>query len=439
MTRPRPLIACEHCASIYRRHELDPGEVASCGRCGTTLWRYSGLTLGGWLALALTAAIVFMIANAYPVAKMQVQGMEQQASLLDALTVTWQQQHWVVALMTGAAGFALPMTQLALLLWVLYPLSRGRLPPAFRFCMRLLGLLRPWCMVPVFMLGVLVAVVKLSGMASVQPGFGLGGFALLTILLTILGRLSPHALWRYAEDNGVVQAQVPQERPGEILTGCHVCGQVQSVALADPEARHHCHRCDATLHLRKPDHLSRTWALLISAAVFYIPANVLPVMSINSLLGDSAHTILGGVIELWQMGSWDLATIVFVASVLVPLTKLLSLAALALFIQFGNTSNLRQRTKLYTMVEFIGQWSMLDVFVVILLAALANFHGLMEISAAPGAAAFGTVVIMTMLAAMSFDPRRGWDMEAAGTGIADRAPPTDAEHASAGGDGRGVR
>jgi len=438
-TRPRPLIACEHCASIFRRHELEPGEVASCGRCGTTLWRYSGLTLGGWLALALTAAIVFMIANAYPVAKMQVQGMEQQASLLDALTVTWQQQHWVVALMTGAAGFALPMAQLALLLWVLYPLSRGRLPPAFRFCMRLLGLLRPWCMVPVFMLGVLVAVVKLSGMASVQPGFGLAGFALLTILLTILGRLSPHTLWRYAEDTGVVQAQVPQERQGEILTGCHVCGQVQAVPLADPEALHRCHRCDATLHLRKPDHLARTWALLISAAVFYIPANVLPVMSINSLLGDSAHTILGGVIELWQMGSWDLATIVFVASVLVPLTKLLSLAALALFIQFGNTSNLRQRTRLYTMVEFIGQWSMLDVFVVILLAALANFHGLMEISAAPGAAAFGTVVILTMLAAMSFDPRRGWDMEATGTQIADRAPPPAAEPVAADVDGRGVR
>ncbi|WP_233237502.1 paraquat-inducible protein A [Bordetella sp. LUAb4] len=439
MASPRPLIACEHCASIFRRHELAPGEVASCGRCGTTLWRYSGLTLGGWLALALTAAIVFMIANAYPVAKMQVQGMEQQASLLDALTVTWQQQHWVVALMTGAAGFALPMTQLALLLWVLYPLSRGRLPPAFRFCMRLLGLLRPWCMVPVFMLGVLVAVVKLSGMASVQPGFGLAGFALLTILLTMLGRLSPHTLWRYAEDTGVVHAHVPQERQGEILTGCHVCGQVQAVALADPEALHRCHRCDAPLHLRKPDHLARTWALLISAAVFYIPANVLPVMSIDSLLGDSAHTILGGVIELWQMGSWDLATIVFVASVLVPLTKLLSLAALALFIQFGNTSNLRQRTRLYTMVEFIGQWSMLDVFVVILLAALANFHGLMEISAAPGAAAFGTVVILTMLAAMSFDPRRGWDMEAAGTQIADRAPPSGVEQISAGVDGRGVR
>ncbi|ALM86712.1 paraquat-inducible protein A [Bordetella sp. N] len=443
MTRLRPLIACEHCASIFRRHDLAPGEVANCGRCGTTLWRYSGLTLGSWLALAITTAIVFMIANAYPVAKMQVQGMEQQASLLDALTVTWDQGHWVVALMTGAAGFALPMVQLLLLMWVLYPLSRGRLPPAFRLAMRLLGLLRPWCMVPVFMLGVLVAVVKLSGMASVQPGFGLAGFALLTILLTILGRLSPHALWRYAEDTGVVRAHVPEERQGEILTGCHVCGQVQSVPLDHPESAHHCQRCNAVLHLRKPDHLSRTWALLIAAAVFYIPANVLPVMSISSLLGDSAHTILGGVIELWQMGSWDLATIVFVASVMVPLTKLISLAVLALFIQFGSTTNLRQRTRLYTMVEFIGQWSMLDVFVVILLAALANFHGLMEISAAPGAAAFGSVVILTMLAAMSFDPRRGWDIEAAGTQIAARAPVSTVEHAppsvDTDMDGRGVR
>ncbi|MFC4276838.1 paraquat-inducible protein A [Achromobacter aloeverae] len=437
MAGPRPLVACENCASIYRRHELGPGEVATCGRCGTTLWRYSGLTLGAWLALAVTASIVFMIANAYPVAIMQVQGMEQRASLLDALTVTWQQTHWAVALMTGAAGFALPMTQLVLLMWVLYPLSRGRMPPAFRFCMRLLGLLRPWCMVPVFMLGVLVAVVKLSGMASVEPGFGLGGFAILTILLTMLGRLSPHTLWRYAEDIGVVQAYVPEERPDEILTGCHVCGQVQSVPMAAPEDIHHCHRCNAVLHLRKPDHLARTWALLIAAAFFYIPANVLPVMSITSLLGDSAHTILGGVIELWQMGSWDLATIVFVASIMVPLTKLLSLAALALFIQFGNTSNLRQRTRLYSMVEFIGQWSMLDVFVVILLAALANFHGLMEISAAPGAAAFGMVVILTMLAAMSFDPRRGWDMEAAGTQVATSAPASTAEHVPPGVGGGG--
>ena len=132
-------------------------------------------------------------------------------------------------------------------------------------------------------------------------------------------------------------------------------------------------------------------------------------MSVASVLGDSKHTIVGGVVELWSSGAWGIALIVFIASVVVPLTKLLALIILATSIQRRSTANLRQRTRLYEMVEFIGQWSMLDVFVVILLAALANFHGLMEISAGAGAAAFGMVVIFTMLSAMSLDIRRGWD------------------------------
>ncbi|QVQ27497.1 paraquat-inducible protein A [Achromobacter deleyi] len=413
MTADRqPLIECEHCASIYRRYQLQPDETANCARCGATLWRYSGLTLSNWLALAISALIVFGVANAYPVASMSVQGMVQQASLLDAISITWRQGHWVVAVMTGLAGFVLPLLQLAVLLWVLGPLSQGREPVGFRGAMRLLGALRPWCMVPVFLLGVLVAVVKLAGMAAVLPGIGLGAFGVLTIFLTILGRLSPHVLWRYAETVGVVPVHVPESGPDVVLTGCHVCGQVQALPReADPEAHHHCVRCEAQVHYRKPDHLARTWALLLAAVVFYIPANVLPVMQVSSVLGDSAHTILGGVVELWQMGSWDIALIVFIASVAVPLTKLLALILLLLTEQWRSTTNLRPRTRLYQMVEFIGQWSMLDVFVVILLAALADFQGLMEISAGAGAAAFGVVVILTMLAAMSFDLRRSWDLE----------------------------
>ncbi|MCY1195368.1 MAG: paraquat-inducible protein A [Achromobacter veterisilvae] len=412
MTADRqPLIECEHCASIYRRHRLEPGETANCARCGAILWRYSGLTLSNWLALAIAALIVFGVANAYPVASMSVQGMTQQASLLDAISITWRQRHEVVAVMTGLAGFALPLLQLTVLLWVLGPLSRGSEPVAFRAAMRLLGVLRPWCMIPVFLLGVLVAVVKLAGMAAVSPGIGLGAFGLLTILLTMLGRLSPHVIWRYAETMEVVPVHVPRAKPDEVLTGCHVCGQVQALPRDAEEAEHHCVRCDALVHYRKPDHLARTWALLLAAVVFYIPANVLPVMKVSSVLGDSAHTILGGVVELWEMGSWDIALIVFIASVAVPLTKLLALILLLLTEQWRSTTNLRPRTRLYQMVEFIGQWSMLDVFVVILLAALADFQGLMEISAGAGAAAFGVVVILTMLSAMSFDLRRSWDLE----------------------------
>lgn len=418
MASEHPLISCEDCGSVYRRQELSQGEQATCGRCGAVLWRYSGLQPSGWLALALAALIVFVIANAYPVAIMRVQGMVQAASLPDAVTVTWQQGHEVVAIMTGLAGVLLPLLQLVLLVWVLYPLSVGARPPAFAFVTRLLGMLQPWSMVPVFVLGVLVAVVKLAGMASVTPGIGMAGFAALTVLLTMLGRLTPKSLWHYAERAGVVDTHMPHAAADEALAGCHVCGQVQALPAADPEHAHPCVRCHNPVHLRKPDHLARTWALLIAAAILYIPANVLPVMNIDSLLGDSAHTILGGVIELWQTGSWDIALIVFVASVMVPLTKLLALGVLALQVQRGSGNSLVQRTRLYGMVEFIGQWSMLDVFVVILLAALAQFQGLMTISAGAGAGAFGMVVILTMLAAMSFDPRRGWDRAHHGRGMA---------------------
>jgi paraquat-inducible protein A len=140
----------------------------------------------------------------------------------------------------------------------------------------------------------------------------------------------------------------------------------------------------------------------------YLPANLLPIMQITSVGGTSGHTIVGGVIELYQLGSWDIALVVFVASVLVPVFKLIALSTLVALTQFGAASGLKSRTQLYRVVEFIGQWSMLDVFVVILLSALGQFGALLSIQPGSGAIAFGAVVILTMLAAISFDPRLAW-------------------------------
>ena len=402
------LIACAHCGIVHRRCALQAGETALCTRCGTVLWKHGRLDASGWLALTLAALVVFVIANAYPVVSMRVQGMSRAATLLDSVAMTWQQRYWVVAAMTGLAGFAMPLAQLLLQGWMLAFLAAGRRPPGFGLLGRLLRAVEPWCMVPVFLLGVLVAVVKLAGMASVSPQPGLWAFAALCVLLTLLGRVDAAMLWREAEACGAVPAPGPPAGgAGLAPTGCPACGLVQD-ARTDGTP-HACPRCAATVHYRKPDHLSRTWALLIAAAILYLPANLYPVMHIDSLFGGSGHTILGGVVELWQMGSWDIAVIVFVASVMVPLTKLISLAVLAVLAQRGDASLLRPRTRLYEIVEYIGQWSMLDVFVVILLAALAHFPGLSEISAGSGAGAFGMVVILTMLAAMSYDPRRSWD------------------------------
>ena len=408
----QPLIACEHCASVQRRCILRHGELAACERCGTVLWRHSRLTLNDWLALTVASFIVFCIANAFPVARIEVYGAERSATLLDAIAITWQQHHWSVAIMTGTAGFALPLLQLIALLWVLVPMARGRMPADMAQVCRLLGWLRPWSMVPVFLLGAIVSLVKLASSVQVHLSLGLPAFGLLTVLLTIVGRLSPQALWRHAESAGLAEAPEPRYLPDHVLVGCHACGLVQDMAEHGPDGQaRHCARCRAVLHNRKPQTLARTWALMLTAAILYIPANVLPVMHITSVAGDSSHTILGGVVELWHGGAWDIALIVFVASVVVPMTKLLALLLLVLRVQRGDAEGLRARTRLYEMVEFIGQWSMLDVFVVILLSALANFPGLMRISAAPGAAAFGLVVVLTMLAARSFDPRSAWDAE----------------------------
>jgi len=190
---------------------------------------------------------------------------------------------------------------------------------------------------------------------------------------------------------------------------CHACGHVQ--AHVRPRAGTHvrCERCDSPMHERNPDSIMRTWALLIAAALLYIPANLLPVMHTTSLVGDEDDTIMSGVVYFWTSGDWPLAVIVFIASILVPMLKLSVLALLAFTSQRNSTWRPVERTKLYRLVEFIGRWSMLDIYVIAVLTALVQFNALATVRAGPAAIAFGSVVVLTMFAAMSFDPRLIWD------------------------------
>lgn len=191
------------------------------------------------------------------------------------------------------------------------------------------------------------------------------------------------------------------------LYACHVCN-----LLTKPEPGRYdsvCPRCGSHLHLRKPDSVARTWAYLIAGYILFIPANVLPIMHTSSLFGAQADTIMSGVIYLWISGSWHLALVVFIASILVPSAKLLALTFLVVSVQSRSTWDPMQRTKLYRAVEFVGRWSMLDIFVVAILVALVQLQSLATIEAGFGAVAFGAVVVLTMLAAMEFDPRLIWD------------------------------
>ncbi|HEU4622706.1 MAG TPA: paraquat-inducible protein A [Burkholderiaceae bacterium] len=169
-----------------------------------------------------------------------------------------------------------------------------------------------------------------------------------------------------------------------------------------------CPRCHARWHAPDAHGLRLTWAYLFASVVLYIPANLLPIMSTGSILGRSSHTILGGVAELWSSGSWDLSLIVFVASIVVPILKILVLALLAWTAQRRSSWRCRERARLYRIVEAVGHWSMLDVYVVVLLVALVRFGNFASVQPGPGLVAFASVVVLTMLAASSFDPRLIW-------------------------------
>ena len=188
---------------------------------------------------------------------------------------------------------------------------------------------------------------------------------------------------------------------------CHGCGGLSRLGGAGHDMC--CRRCGAALHLRKPDSIARTWAFLIAAYILYVPANVLPMMRTGSLFGAQVDTIMSGVVYLWHSGSWHIALVVFIASIVVPLAKMFSLTYLLISVQLGWTHRPMERTRLYRILEFVGPWSMLDVYVVMILVALVQLKGLATIQPGLAVAAFGAVVALTMFAAMAFDPRLLWE------------------------------
>jgi paraquat-inducible protein A len=262
----------------------------------------------------------------------------------------------------------------------------------------LLRRLRQWSMIEVYLVGLFVAYTKLRSLVQITIGPAL--WALMALMLVVIAAdalLDPEAVWQALE-------QHPTPDPAALADGiaCHTCG---ALSPAGPR----CDRCGAALHRRKPDSIARTWALATAALVLYLPANIYPVLTYTQLGSGSPSTILGGARELLDAGQWPLALIVFVASIAVPVLKLAALFTMLITTQLGLAARLHDRTVLYRVIEAVGRWSMIDIFMESILVALVQFGGLVTITPGVGALAFGAVVVLTMLAAEAFDPRLMWD------------------------------
>lgn len=421
------LTACHEC-DLLVRETAAPGArhfSALCPRCGALLYRHSHNSLENTLALALAALVLLAVANAFPVVGLNIQGQRIETTVVGAAMQLWRDDMPAVSILVLATTTMTPLLEMAAIIWLTLPLKFGRRPPGFARVFRALQAAHPWAMVEVFMLGILVALVKLSHLADVIPGPAMACFGLLMLLLTALSAIvEPRDLWRAWGVAGVSRSTAPRMRNGSAVqsrdsigttisalraasvgkTVCHTCGR-----LGSPASERVCGRCGSALHFRRPDSIQRSWALLIAAYALYLPANLLPIMETSSMFGTQQDTIMSGVVYLWHSGSWVLALVVFIASVAVPLLKMLSLTVLLASVQRRSTRQALQRTKLYRLLELIGRWSMLDVYVVTILVALVQVQSLASIRPGAGVIAFAGVVVLSMLATMAFEPRLIWD------------------------------
>jgi paraquat-inducible protein A len=413
---PPCLRECRACGLFQVIPAMAPATTARCLRCNTVLRHTRRDPLGTALALNLASLALLVIACSTTMMQVSTAGIVRSADLFTGPAGLQQNGVWELAVVVLFTTVAAPLLKLSCMIYVLGGLRTGRPPQHLRKVFVWVEHLRPWSMMEVYLLGVAVAYVKLSDIVTIDIGFAL--YALVLLMLTMVAAeaaLDHQAVWEAMEDRGISglaeeQANLAASPPAAGAVGCDTCGLVHRSAVIGHER---CVRCGSILEARKPNPIARTWALMIAAIILYIPANIYPVLTVITFGSGAPSTILGGVEELVAGGMWPLGALVFFASILVPVLKLVGLTILLISTQRGAIGRLRDRTTLYRIVNTVGRWSMIDIFMESILVALVQFGAITTIDPGFGAIAFAGVVIITMFAAESFDPRLMWDAAAA--------------------------
>ncbi|MFV9997254.1 MAG: membrane integrity-associated transporter subunit PqiA [Arsenophonus endosymbiont of Dermacentor nuttalli] len=397
-------ILCPQCDLLVALPVLAQDIKASCPRCHTVLsskWRYQA---NQPTAIAISALVMLLLAGLFPYVKMSVMGIESQISLLDIAQAMFEVNYDSLGLFFIFFVVVIPafcMVAIILLcqrvniqLWLKINLART------------LFQMKAWCMVEIFLAGVLVSFVKLMSYGDAALGISFIPYCFFCLLqVRAFQCLDRYWLWQQIAEAPKLDIPLQEGKSGisQGLRSCHTCMAIL------PAERKYCPRCHVKGYVRHPNSLQCTMALLISSLVLYVPANVLPVMITNTLGSRLDSTIMSGVILLWGDGSYPVAIIIFIASIMVPSLKILAIGWLCLDAKgYGNRDPAKMHF-IYELVEYVGRWSMIDVFVIVVLSSLVQMGRLMCVSPAIGVILFAAVVILTMFAAMTFDPRLTWD------------------------------
>ena len=387
------IVVCHECALSVDISQLTERHKALCPRCGLVLTAKHHNALDKIVAYSITAIFFLLLSLPFEFLAFQSNGIERKIDILASLTILNENNYHVLALLEVLTIFVIPVLILSSLIYLIMPLRKGIYPRGGQYLLTLTYKLLPWSMVEIFVVGVLVSLIKIISLADISLGPSFYAYILFSLTMTAaVFHMDKHQLQQLLNSSELKKSAQNK--------------QIHTSIPTESSSPNH-----SSLAFKKKISVQKTWALLITSIVFYIPANLLPIMNTRFLGQDEPSTILGGVILLWKMGSYPIAAVIFIASVAVPLAKMLVLAWLNYSVHHQHSRFSKERIKLYRLAEFVGRWSMVDVYVVIILVTLIQLGNTMSIYPGGAALAFSGVVITTMLAAMSFEPQFIWQTE----------------------------
>lgn len=397
-------ILCPQCDLLVAVPPLDDGHKANCPRCGTMLVTQWASPRRRPTIYAVVALFMLLLANLFPFVNMNVAGISSQVTLLQIPDVLFNEDY------ASLGTFFLLFVQIfpaLLMVIILLLVNQVRMPLAVKKAMaRVLFQLRSWGMAEIFLAGVLVSFVKLMAYGSIGIGSSFIPWCLFCILqLMALQYVDKRWLWDDIQPQPMLDRKLIVGRTG-IRQGLRSCVCCTAILPAD---MHACPRCQGRGHARRKHSLQWTLALLFTSVMLYFPANMLPIMITDFLGSKFASTIMAGVILLWSEGSYPVAMVIFIASIMVPTLKMIAIGWLCWDAKRPQKVDRERMHVIYEVVEFVGRWSMIDVFVIAVLSSLVRIGGVMNIHPDIGALMFALVVILTMFSAATFDPRLSWD------------------------------
>lgn len=396
-------LVCGDCGQVQSVVAISTEHEMRCYNCDGLLHEGHGRWIDIAIALTLTALGLFVIILFFPILTLEIGSQSQTVTILDGFWALMQRNNFILAALIITTLFLFPLFEIASLMYLLIPYYFNRRLRGQATILRWFNQAQSWSMLEVFLLGMVVASIKMADMAVLHLEVGSYAlFCLVSILILANLKLDRMKFWSWINSNNYFTNVV-----GERVFDCTACNAMVGVSIV--ENSKHCPRCGSDVHERIPNSLQKTTAFTLAAAILYIPANMLPIMTYSTLGEVETDTIFSGVVELIAAGLYGIAFIVFTASIAVPILKLVVLIYLITAVYFKVKIGVRHRAFLFRMTEFIGRWSMVDVFVVMIFVAIVQFGFVYTVEAEGAIIAFGAVVVLTMIAAETFDPRLLWD------------------------------